>query len=1053
MKKIAQGLPLKKYIGNKHKDGGIMVNALGNKTKDVNKAVAEVEGGEYNFRYNPNNPKDNYILSEQLGIAGIAKQADRFKGNNRIDYNTRTNLLNKSMKLNEMLRVQQEQQQPMQMALGGGLNNNPFDKQPPKQKDSDFRKTYQSTPMNVAKMFDPTGISSYPDVAYSIDDYNKGKGSKSDIALNVLGALPIIGKAKGLITLAKGTSKTKKGLNTITKLGDLAGDIERFPLQTAKDLTNNATKPIAKLVNKSATNLLNFNDVIRNTIVPPLNPKRIPTKSATKSDMINAGTSLVNIGNLGSDINSVSKKQFGGKLKKYINGGLTKGSQSIVDSMVANSKANDTTKIATAPEIKLGTAMPLSYSDKLITNPLDLNLNKSKEQSLTKLPTTAPKTTAEAANTGMQVNTQNNATPEPTINKKGVKDVTSGLSSVASAFGPIGQAVGMGIQLAPYAIDLGKAMFDKTSVQDLQTQGSAMRLPNTTYAKNGGKLNVKPLPKFEDGGEPNKLSRKEKRKLAADTENRWKNLSKDGIADITEFEDLLGLSVKDKQSNFNTSNITPVVQPSLTQTKPLKIKTKLEIDKKSLAGDKSYLDKKFTTPNYIDYAQEKADEISRTNAGVTDKMYRSLSKFFNTPADFDPYFKSNSLNVKPNSLNFTSVNPSIQQSLTQANPLEIKLGKAMPLSFLDGSTKSNLITNPLDLNYNPRLTKRLNVTKLPTTTPKTVSEAVNLGLKLNTQTNSTPEPVIETPKPSKEVKSLSEQLYDRGQKKQKLSEALMYGMAALPSEQIKTITPDYGRGDDAMSRMGLSTEPIRQEMMQGANKALELTRSQVGTAGQLQSRGQSIMSNVGNQLAQSQMQQQQYLNQLRGALAQREDTKANVLAQSQLTAREAKSAERAAKLDQLNNAISQTSAIGAGTMEQASKMSTIENENERFNKQQERLLDIFNKSGNFKVSFDKDGKITYDYVGNTPAQSNIQTSSLATTPAANNAANNGTNTIPASNAVVPVTTTGTTHTIKKGDTLYAIAKANNTTVSNLVKLNGFKNDRALILPGQTIKIK
>ena len=104
----------------------------------------------------------------------------------------------------------------------------------------------------------------------------------------------------------------------------------------------------------------------------------------------------------------------------------------------------------------------------------------------------------------MQINTQNNATPKPTINKKGVKDVTSGLSGVASAFGPIGQGVGAAIQLAPYAIDLGKAMFDKTSVQDLQTQGSAMRLPNTTYAKNGGKLNVKPLPKFEDGTNINK---------------------------------------------------------------------------------------------------------------------------------------------------------------------------------------------------------------------------------------------------------------------------------------------------------------------------------------------------------------------------------------------------------------------------------------------------------------------------------------------------------------------------------------------------------------------
>ena len=1052
MKKIAQGLPLKKYIGNKHKDGGIMVNALGNKTKDVNKAVAEVEGGEYNFRYDSTNPMNNYIIPARETfpkVNDMAKQADRFKGNNRIDYNTRTNLLNKSMKLNEMLRVQQEQQQPMQMALGGGLKDvNPFDKQPPKQKDSNFRKIYQSTPMNVAKMFDPTGISSYPDVAYSIDDYNKGKGSKSDIALNVLGALPIIGKAKPLITFAKGTSKSKKVLNTVTKLGDLAGDIERFPTKVAKDFTEGARKPIAKLVNKSTTNLLNFNDVIRNTIVPPLNPKRIPTKSATKSDMINAGTSIVNMGNLGSDINSISKKQFGGKLKKYSTGSfLLKGSQSIVDSMVANSKANDTTKIATAPEIKLGT----TTAPKLETNPIKLPT----------LPTTTPKTTAEAANTGMQVNTQNDATPEPTINKKGVKDITSGLSGVASAFGPIGQGIGAAIQLAPYAIDLGKAMFDKTSVQDLQTQGSAMRLPNTTYAKHGGKLNVKPLPVFKRGG--------------------------------------------------------------------------LKIDKKSLAGDNSYLDKKFTTQNYIDYSQEKADEISRTNAGVTDKMYRSLSKFFNTPADFDPYFKSNSLNftspvktntqtptnVVPNSATTTSVksnplkvtpiskqlnsypvstpgNEILYQPTTVTNNVPVvtnsttqKIGdysfdttKLTPLTDLKTKLDKGEITEK-DMVYiteddravvkNPDGTYKFKETTMDEDSDIRIRNAFKTGINTLTTLPTT----IKSTKPGvnnlttldvkKEMdiakkaglnvvpqpsESESSRLYKAGQTKQKLSEALMYGMAALPSEQIKTITPDYGRGDDAMSRMGLSTEPIRQEMMQGANKALELTRSQVGTAGQLQSRGQSIMSNVGSQLAQSQIQQQQYLNQLRAALAQREDTKANVLAQSELTAREARSAERAAKLDQLNNAISQTSAIGAGTMEQASKMSTIENENERFNRSQKNLLDLGNKSTNLKVIQNKDGTISYDFTGSTLGQSTIQTPSLATTPAANNAANTGTNTTPASNVVVPAaTTTGSTYTIKKGDTLYAIAKANNTTVSNLVKANNFKNDKALILPGQTIKIK
>jgi len=269
MKNIAPGLSLKKYKGNKHEQGGIMVNALGNKTKDINKAVAEVEGGEYNYRYNPTNPKDNYILSEQLGIANMAKQADRFKNNDRISYNTRNNLLNKSVKLNEVLKAQQEQSQ-MQMALGGGLKDiNPFDKQPPKQKDSDFRRVYQSTPMNIAKIFDPTGISSYPDVAYSIDDYNKGKGSIKDIALNVLGALPVIGKVKALGTLAKGTSNSKKALNIVTKLGDLAGDIERFPTKVIKESTDRARKPIAKLINKTSTSVLNFGDMLKNTITPP----------------------------------------------------------------------------------------------------------------------------------------------------------------------------------------------------------------------------------------------------------------------------------------------------------------------------------------------------------------------------------------------------------------------------------------------------------------------------------------------------------------------------------------------------------------------------------------------------------------------------------------------------------------------------------------------------------------------------------------------------------------------------------------------------------------
>ena len=821
MKNIAPGLSLKKYKGNKHEQGGIMVNALGNKTKDINKAVAEVEGGEYNYRYNPTNPKDNYILSEQLGIANMAKQADRFKNNDRISYNTRTNLLNKSVKLNEVLKAQQEQSQ-MQMALGG-------------------------------------------------------------------------------------------------------------------------------------------------------------------------------------------------MLKKYQFGGLTKGSQSIVGSMVSNSKQNDTTKIATFPEVKLGKPIqstygfndePLTDRTKLITNPLDLNLNKSKEQSLTKLPTTTPKTTAEAANTGMQVNTQNEATPEPVIEKNKKNNFKGALSAVAgavSALGPIGQGVGAAMQLAPYAIDLGKAMFDKTSVQDLQTQGSAMKLPNTTYAKNGGKLNVKPLPKFDNGGKPKTKTPKSFKNIWEFGESLSEEQAKLIKYDVEQFnKDMMNWSKKSTTPIIAPTTVpvtTPIVTPTtsnVTNTKPLKIKTKLEIDKKALAGDKSYLDKKFTTPNYIDSSQEEVDEISRTNAGVTNKMYRSLSKFFNTPRDY-----------RPNSMT-SSIARFEKDNLEREKEYDALVGNAIGKFNSKGTTTT------------------------PTTTTTTTT------------------PTLETPQ------SESSRLFKAGQSKQKLSEALMYGMAALPSEQIKTITPDYGRGDDAMSRMGLSTEPIRQEMMQGANKALELTRSQVGTAGQLQSRGQSIMSNLSSQLSQSQIQQQQYLNQLRGALAQREDTKSNVLAQSELTAREAKSAERAAKLDQLNNAISQTSAIGAGTMEQASKMSTIENENERFKRSQMQLMEMANLSNNFKVVRDKDGNISYEFDGSNINQSGIKPPSLVPPPTPVNNATTGNNTpsvTPASNAVVPATTTGDTYTVKSGDSLYRIAVNNKMNLNQLLKLNPTMTAKSLIRAGDKLKIK
>ena len=1006
MKNIAQGLPLKKYKGNKHKDGGIMVNALGNKTKDVNKAVAEVEGGEYNHRYDSTNPMNNYIIPARETLPEVndmAKQADRFKGNNRIDYNTRTNLLNKSMKLNEMLRVQQEQQ-PMQMALGGGLKDvNPFDKQPPKQKDSDFRRVYQSTPMNIAKIFDPTGISSYPDVKYSIDDYNKGKGSKTDIALNVLGALPVIGKVKALGTLAKGTSSSKlKALNTVTKLGDLAGDIERFPTKVIKESTDRARKPIAKLINKTSTSFLNFGDMLKNTITPPLNSNKLSTKVVTKSDMLNAGTSLLNLGNLGSDINSVSKKQFGGKLKKYGDGGFNDSGP--IDDNIQNYYKNTTTRdVVSTPGNEL-TNVPIQPTAPLLSGSQKFALP-------TKVQSVNPKVN------NLDVSKEMEQASSPVKQKKNnFKGALSAVSGAVSALGPIGQGVGAAMQLAPYAIDLGKAMFDKTSVQDLQTQGSAMRLPNTTYAKNGGKLNVKPLPKFQDGGKSKEINPFDK------------------VTPSIKVTGNIPLGrVDDMNSAFNRRN--PSTIRGLVNSEKINLQElinnpfNITADPYNINPEDKKEKRKITSS--LDLLNPKSD-INRARSFYQTPSYIGDNKYeypFNPVKDTKVTTTDNKDNTGKNKGNAGSGKgnnggKSAPKTTTSITPTSTNMLPSRGLMLPGASSIVQAAKARFDKDNLER--------------EKEYDALVGNALSKFNRTGTTPTTTGTTEVPQSE----SSKLFKAGKNKQKLSEALMYGMAALPSEQIKTITPDYGRGDDAMSRMGLSTEPIRQEMMQGANKALELTRSQVGTAGQLQSRGQSIMSNLSSQLSQSQIQQQQYLNQLRGALAQREDTKANVLAQSQLTAREAKSAERAAKLDQLNNAISQTSAIGAGTMEQASKMSTIENENERFNRQQMQLMDMANMAGGFKVVI-KDGKAVLEYDATGSGQSNIKPADLS-------------NPNPLVVTPNPNTTTTTTtpkeHVVKQGEGFNAIAAQYKIPVDKLLKLNNLKIGDT-IHPNQKLKIE
>jgi len=86
-----------------------------------------------------------------------------------------------------------------------------------------FRDVNDNLGVQTAKLFDPTGISSYPDVYYAIDDYQKGKGSGWNVALNVLGALPVLGKlgkAAGMLSKSEKLAKTANKIGKIEKIID-----------------------------------------------------------------------------------------------------------------------------------------------------------------------------------------------------------------------------------------------------------------------------------------------------------------------------------------------------------------------------------------------------------------------------------------------------------------------------------------------------------------------------------------------------------------------------------------------------------------------------------------------------------------------------------------------------------------------------------------------------------------------------------------------------------------------------------------------------------------
>jgi hypothetical protein len=767
MKNIAPGLSLKKYKGNKHEQGGIMVNALGNKTKDINKAVAEVEGGEYNYRYNPTNPKDNYILSEQLGIANMAKQADRFKNNDRISYNTRNNLLNKSVKLNEVLKAQQEQSQ-MQMqqaALGGML-----------------------------KRYDPGGL--LPDDTI-MDDVRMQRPNRA-----------------------------------VSTPGN--------------ELTNVPIQPTAPLLSGSQK----FN---------------LPTKVQSVNPKINT-----------------------------------------------------------------------------------LDVSKEMQQAST-----------------------------PVKQKKNnFKGALSAVAGAVSALGPIGQGVGTAMQLAPYAIDLGKAMFDKTSVQDLQTQGSAMRLPNTTYAKNGGKLNVKPLPKFILGGDPNSVIFKNiignldtvgKRALntivfekdkGSITGTGLSNAGNPNLLSNVSNEEARKALLKDYYPKVQGKFSTPMEQGDaldfvyntgkdirtyayqeyLRKTDPdNKTGWKDNNDKwKDRNSSNNNLDKLYNNSigklseqekrDYIKQGKEyyykntytdKPDEGVGKGVGYWDKTTNpSKDKKYYYDKDSKYYYEygpdgtlspgygktwkhrieNDKYDISSNNKPLVVAPPSVKTNIQ--TPTNV-----VPNSVTNNQPKLNVVPTPIT-NKNPSISELsgvpLQIQKSEyydfagTTNPPQllddkkreqeydrrmgINNALsNKGLTSNVGTNA--QNSLDVVEPPKQKDKLSEMLKSGLMLKGSAMAGSLFS-ALQPAQKETLRLPDFGRADDAMSKAtGFSMNPALNEVEQARGKSQEAIRNMATTAGQYTSNMQSVNQRAGQQAAGLRVQEQQIMNQLAGQKAGYETQKASAIQQ------------------------------------------------------------------------------------------------------------------------------------------------------------------------------
>ena len=93
-------------------------------------------------------------------------------------------------------------------------------------------KTIGSTAYDVLELIDPTGITSWAtpegDLWQAIEGYKQGENGFGKVALEAVGAIPLLGKVGKAVKLTKGLSNADKVLNTARKAFKNAEQIDTF---------------------------------------------------------------------------------------------------------------------------------------------------------------------------------------------------------------------------------------------------------------------------------------------------------------------------------------------------------------------------------------------------------------------------------------------------------------------------------------------------------------------------------------------------------------------------------------------------------------------------------------------------------------------------------------------------------------------------------------------------------------------------------------------------------------------------------------------------------